>query len=339
MPEHGGNLSLAAKRFGISSDRWIDLSTGINPESFPFSPLDVKDWRTLPHAESDLVKAARAYYNATSLLAVAGSQSAIQLLPRLRSKSRVAFLPLSYNEHSYNWRKRGHECVAVSKGQMIANCSSFDVVVICNPNNPTGETFAPEVLLELHSNLFQRSGWLVVDEAFMDCTPGLSLAPFAGDSLEGLVVLRSFGKFFGLAGVRLGFVAAWSALLEEMRSELGPWTVNGPALKIACEALGATGWHATARARLGGTSSRLRELLGDFDLAPTGCTAFFQWIETPIACRLHEHLAASGIWTRLFDPSATSFVSPLASPSIRFGLPGSDEEFRRLRTSLRTFQV
>lgn len=335
MPEHGGNLTLAVERFGIPSERWIDLSTGINPESFPFSPLNATDWRTLPHAESELLTAARAYYNATSILAVAGSQAAIQLLPRLRSKSRVAFLPLSYNEHSYNWRKRGHECVAVSKEQLIADCSSFDVVVICNPNNPTGEKFAPEVLLELHANLSQRSGWLVVDEAFMDCTPSSSVVSSTGDTREGLIVLRSFGKFFGLAGVRLGFVAAWSELLEEMRSELGPWTVNGPALKIACEALRATEWHSIARTRLTVTSSRLKELLCDFDLTPTGGTAFFQWIETPRARRLHEHIAAGGILTRLFEPVETARMSP----SIRFGLPGSEEEFNRLQTRLRSFEI
>ena len=197
-----------------------------------------------------------------------------------------------------------------------------DVLVVINPNNPTGVRFSPERLLAWHDRLAARGGWLVVDEAFMDVTPEDSLCPFS--TRHGLIVLRSLGKFFGLAGARVGFVAAHPTLLAALRHWLGPWTVNAPARWVARLALTDGDWQARERPRLAAAGDRLRVLLSRHGLTPAGGCALFQWVLTSAAVRLHQELAHQGILTRLFD-------EPI---SLRLGLPGSEAEWERLDRAL-----
>ena len=181
--------------------------------------------------------------------------------------------------------------------------TACDVLVVINPNNPTGVRFSPERLLDWHDRLAARGGWLVVDEAFMDVTPEDSLCPFT--ARPGLIVLRSLGKFFGLAGARLGFVAAHPTLLAALRHRLGPWTVNAPTRWAARLALTDGDWQAQARPRLTAAGERLRDLLTRHDLTPAGGCALFQWVLTPTAPRLQQDLARQGILTRLFHQPAS----------------------------------
>jgi cobalamin biosynthetic protein CobC len=202
---------------------------------------------------------------------------------------------------------------------------SLDVLVVVNPNNPTGLSLTPARLLDWHSRLAQRGGWLVVDEAFMDNTPHLSLAPFANQI--GLIVLRSFGKFFGLAGVRLGFVLAERKLLKLLAEQVGPWAVSGPTRVLGQACLTDTEGHTRQRIRTDEAGERLALLLEQYGFKPQGGCALFQWLITECAEALHEFMARRGILLRLFTHNS----------SVRFGLPADEAHWQRLEQALEAY--
>ncbi|MDO9225106.1 MAG: threonine-phosphate decarboxylase CobD [Pseudomonadota bacterium] len=349
MLEHGGRLRRAAVEYGIPLAEWLDLSTGINPNGWPVPTLPPLVWQRLPEDDDGLSEAACAYYGARHALAVAGSQAAIQALPLLRAPCRVGVVAPGYAEHAHAWAKAGHEVVDIPAGAGLhpqgarrirkaaeaattplpaiaaldrGQARSYDVLVLIHPNNPTGQTYAPATLLAWHERLAARGGWLVIDEAFMDATPEFSLAAHA--HLPGLIVLRSLGKFFGLAGARVGFVLAEAALLERLHDLLGPWALNGPARHIATLTLRDTAWQDAARPKLIAAAARLADVLAHHGLPPSGGSALFQRVETPRANEIHAALARRGILTRLFEHPA----------SLRFGLPGTASEWARLDAAL-----
>lgn len=319
---HGGRLRAAAARYGIALDQWLDLSTGINPHGWPVPQVPAACWARLPEDDDGLERAAQIYYEAEHVLPVAGSQAAIQALPRLRPRSRVAVLDPGYAEHACAWRHAGHAVMPTSVEALDQAAAQADVLVLIHPNNPTGARFPVEQLLDWHARLAARGGWLVVDEAFMDVTPEHSLCRHA--SRESLIVLRSLGKFFGLAGARVGFVCAHPALLAQLHGVLGPWSVNAPARWVASTALAERAWQDAARQRLGTDGERLQALLAQHGLSPAGGCALFQWVCAPDAQDLHEALARQGILTRLF----------IESSSLRFGLPGNEADWMRLEAAL-----
>lgn len=324
MLEHGGRLRAAATRFRIPLADWLDLSTGIHPAGWTVPDVPPAVWARLPEDDDGLEAAASAYYGCDSLLPVAGSQAAIQALPALLRPGRVGVIRPGYAEHAHAWRRAGHEVIGVAPETFAQGpgFESWDVLVAINPNNPTGDRFAPELLLAWHERLAARGGWLVVDEAFMDSTPEFSLAGFC--PRPGLIVLRSLGKFFGLAGVRAGFVLAESDLLERLADLLGPWAVTGPSRWVARQALTDRGWQAVERRRLPENARRLADLLTAGGLAPSGGCALFQWCPAADAAERHESLARQGILARLFDDP----------PGLRFGLPGSEPAWARLEQAL-----
>lgn len=324
MLEHGGRLRSAAVRFGIPLADWLDLSTGINPDGYPVPAVPAETWLRLPEDDDGLEAAAAACYGSPALLPVAGSQPAIQTLPDVLDPgrgARVTLLAPSYAEHAHAWR--GHAPAHVPGATLEDAVQTSDIVVLVHPNNPTGEAFDRERLLRWHASLAHRGGWLVVDEAFMDPTPERSLVPFTG--APGLVVLRSLGKFFGLAGARVGFVFAPEAVRRALAERLGPWTLSGPARWVARHALLDTAWQDEARRTLNAAGERLHQLLAGHGLDPRG-TALFQRIRTPHAARLHAAFARQGILLRLFDDP----------PALRFGLPADEAGWRRLSAALDT---
>lgn len=318
MLEHGGKLAEAIALHGHPREAWLDLSTGLNPQSYPVPPLPAHAWHRLPEASQALVDAARHYYGAPRLLPVAGSQAAIQALPRLRPASRVVLAAPAYAEHAYRWRRAGHEVIEVPYGELDGMVDSCDVMVVCNPNNPTGATVEPAVLRAWAGRLASRGGWLVVDEAFADVEPRFS----AVSETQGLIVLRSIGKFFGLAGLRLGFVSAQQALLNALAEEIGPWGVSEAAQLIGTAALRDRAWQSTMRARLQRDGARLRTLLANCDIASQGC-ALFQWWCEPRAEDFARHMALRAIWVRKFDHGG-----------IRLGLPHQEHDWQRLAMAL-----
>lgn len=322
MLEHGGRLRDAAARYGIPLAGWLDLSTGVNPEGWKAGAAPESVWRRLPEENDGLEEAAHAYYGTQQLLPAAGSQAILQALPFLRAPSRVGVIHPGYSEHAHAWRRAGNRVSLIGPEAMPDAAAVSEVLVVSNPNNPTGTRFSPEQLLGWCASLSRRGGWLVVDEAFIDATPGDSLAPFCPRS--GLIILRSLGKFFGLAGARVGFVMAEPLLLEQLRGILGPWSVSGPSRWVAAEALKAQKWQDGARKRLVSGAARLHSLLSGHDLSPAGGCALFQWVRISHANEVYEKLARQGILTRLFhDPS-----------SLRFGLPGHEAEWERLKSAL-----
>lgn len=320
MLEHGGNLRTAARRYG--RDDWVDLSTGINPWGYPSPSLPPDAWHRLPEPDPALVAAACAWYGAPLLLPVAGTQAAIQALPRLRPPSRVTVSAPSYAEHAHHWGRHGHSLRELPYDELDAAVEHSDVLVLCNPNNPTGATVPAPQLLDWAARLARRGGWLVVDEAFADTAPELSVARYCAQ--PGLIVLRSVGKFFGLAGLRLGFVGAQPALLDALADLLGPWSVSGPAQSVALAALRDTAWQDQMQARLQTAGGRMRALLRDHRIEAHG-TPLFHWWPAAQPEAFHEHLAKLGIWCRLF---------PQAARGIRLGLPANEEQWQRLARAL-----
>jgi cobalamin biosynthetic protein CobC len=324
MLEHGGRLRAAARRYGISLDDWVDLSTGINPQPYPVPPVPPDAWHRLPEDDDGLLDTAAAYYGTTELLPVAGSQAAIQALPALIPGERVTLLAATYAEHPHAWRtRRLRRCAA---DEVDAALADTDVLVLANPNNPTGERFDAARLLDWHARLAARGGWLIVDEAFIDVDPADSLAACAGR--PHLVVLRSLGKFFGLAGARVGFVLAESTLRARLAAHLGPWTLSGPARHAARAALADRTWQQVTRRTLPTAGERLAALLRRHQPGTTQGTALFQWLRHPQAAALHDALARRAILVRLFDAPA----------ALRFGLPADEAQWQRLAAALRELE-
>ncbi len=328
MLEHGGRLNRAVQQYGIAVADFMDLSTGINPNGWPV-PRDLPSdlWSGLPQDDDGLIAVAQDYYQCDSLLAVAGSQAAIQTLPLLRAHSKVGVLSPAYAEHEQAWTKAGHEIVTIDVDRISAQLSQLDVLILINPNNPTGQRFSRQQLLNWHQQLAKSGGWLIVDEAFIDSDSALSLSSHC--PREGLIVLRSIGKFFGLAGLRTGFVLAEKRILTALYEQLGPWPIASISRYITQLALADKAWQNNAKVQLKQQSQRLSTLLIRSGLTPSGSSSLFQWIKTKYAEDIHQQLAQQGVLTRLF----------LQPQSLRFGLPKSEQDWQRLNTVLQGLSV
>ena len=333
---HGGNLHEAARVYGIPYAAWLDLSTGINPHGYPVPPVPPDAWRRLPDEGDDFAACAARYYGAPDaehVLPVAGSQAAIRALPALLHGSRpgssaratVGIAPLTYSEYAPAFARAGHivETLDVTRENLPDTLTHAAVV---NPNNPTATYLDAEKLLRWHAQLSARGGTLIVDEAFADAMPDALPRASLTDrvALPGLVVLRSPGKFFGLAGVRAGFVLAAPAQLRALRDVLGAWTVSGPARHAVTAAFADRAWQQQMRDRLATDSTRLVDLLHAHRFASLA-TPLFAWTDDVRAGALHRALAERGIWTRLFMQPA----------SLRFGLPATPEDWQRFERALR----
>ncbi|MBF5039796.1 threonine-phosphate decarboxylase [Methylophilus sp. 13] len=326
MLEHGGNLQQAAQQYGRPLADWLDLSTGINPQHYPIAALPADLFHRLPAAADSLHAMAKAYYGAPHVLACAGSQAALQVLPRLRAPCHVAMPRTMYQEHAHAWQQAGHQVHFFEQSPDDVLLQQCEVLLVCNPNNPTGQKYAAETLLAWHAALARRGGWLVVDEAFMDSTPQHSLASQSGQA--GLWVLRSLGKFFGLAGLRVGFLLGEPTALAQVAALLGPWTLAGPSQYLAELALADRSWQQQMRAQLPVQSANLAQLLTQYGLPAYGGTDLFQYVQHPCAHQFHQSLAQHGVWTRYFA----------APQALRFGLP-AEADWPRLAQALGSLAV
>ncbi len=322
-PRHGGALAAASLRHGIPVGDWLDLSTGINPAPYPAAPTAHEDYARLPDPASlaALLSSARRAYDVAEparVVPLPGSDLGLRLLPLLVQTGRVAVLQPTYSGHAEAWANAGHTVARVAS---LSEANGADVVVLANPNNPDGRRLSPDSILAALAAL-PPGGLLVVDEAFADLEPGLSLAPHLAD--ERLVVLRSFGKFYGLAGLRLGFALGTGDIVRRLAGVVGDWPLSGPAITIGTAALSDFAWQEATRARLASARINLDALLARHDLAIAGGTDLFRLVRTDDKRALHEALAQRGIWTRIF---------PDLPGAIRFGLPPVDG-FNRLARAL-----
>ena len=326
---HGGDLGAARRRFPGAPEPFIDLSTGINPYPYPVPRLAADVFARLPEPADvqRLARAAAHAYGAPSeahVVPVPGTQIALPVVARLVPPGRALVLSPGYAEHARAATLAGHQVEAASR---LDECRAATLVIIANPNNPDGRLLARSDLLALAAELRRRRGLLVIDEAFMDVgPPGSSLAPDVGGA--NIIVLRSFGKFFGLAGVRLGFALAAPPLARKIAAALGPWAVSGPALAVGTTALADTAWIERARARLDTSARRLDAILADLALPLVGGTSLFRLVQTPAANALFQHLGEAGIWVRAFAENPKW---------LRFGLPGNEAAWKRLKAALVAF--
>jgi cobalamin biosynthetic protein CobC len=315
---HGGRLGAARTAWPDAPTPWLDLSTGINPCPYPVPALAPETWSRLPDPESvraleTATAAAFGVDDPARVVAAAGSEALIRLLPRLLSARRIVISTRTYGGHADAWRAAGAE--VVDPGDPAA-----DLRVLVNPNNPTGRVLSPDQVLDL------TEGPLLVDEAFMDLDPAYSVTPLAGaPGHERLIVLRSFGKFHGLAGARLGFLVAEPDLAARVRRALGDWPVSGPAIAAGLAAYPDTAWARQTRQRLIESTVQIDSLLRRAGFEIAGGTLLFRLTRAADAPRRFEALAQAGILTRPF---------PWDETLIRFGLPGPDQDWLRLADAL-----
>ncbi|MBL8571979.1 MAG: threonine-phosphate decarboxylase [Phreatobacter sp.] len=322
--EHGGDLGEARRQFPAAPEPWIDLSTGINPVPYPLPCIPAAAWQRLPARDDEtaLLAAARTAYrvpDAAGIVAAPGTQILIEMLPALApAGAEVAVLGPTYGEHAHAWCKAGF---AVREVAGPDEAGAAAIVVIVNPNNPDGRIVPQAELKRTATRLAAMGGLLVVDEAFADFTPEASIVP---DLPPATVVLRSFGKTYGLAGLRLGFAIGPADLAARLAGRLGPWVVPGPALHVGRAALADTDWLAAARAEREKDAARLDALLAPAGRVAGG-TALFRLLETPEAPALFARLGRHGIHVRRFAAH---------SRRLRFGLPEDEAAWRRLATAM-----
>jgi cobalamin biosynthetic protein CobC len=323
--DHGGALAAACRLYGGKPEDWLDLSTGINPNPVALPPIPPAAWARLP--DGGLVEAARKaagrHYGTDVLpLPVPGTQAAIRLVPRLTVPGKVAVVGPTYSEHAASFAACGWQVADVGAPEEIGE--DFNAAVIVNPNNPDGRRWRRGDLLGLADRLSARGGFLVVDEAFADLVPENSVAAEA-DQCAGLIVLRSFGKTFGLAGLRLGFVIAARGHLERLDTMMGPWAVSGPALAIAAGLLANEAVLADVRRSVAARSAAMRAVLDDAGVSVVGEAGLFFLIAHENATGLHDALCRRHVLTRRFD---------YRSDWLRIGLASDAAAEARLGTAL-----
>jgi cobalamin biosynthetic protein CobC len=324
--KHGGDLTQAMAEFGGAADEWLDLSTGINPWPWPIRKLPDSAWQRLPSRadEQALLAAARTAYrvpDSAGIVAAGGTQALIQLLPRLAADGTVAIVGPTYNEHSAAWSDAGHSIAAI--GDLAELPAHATHALIVNPNNPDGRIVDPHRLAEIAAVLQRRGGWLVIDEAFADVEASISAVASCGKLP--IIIFRSFGKFYGLAGIRLGFAITAPDLANRIHTVLGPWAVSGPALHIGAKALSDAHWAMQTRVRLAAQVMKLDGVLLDAGFEVIGGTSLYRLARHRDASALHRKLAQRKIWCRSFDWSRDL---------LRFGLPHDAEALDRLTVAL-----
>ncbi|WP_375279285.1 aminotransferase class I/II-fold pyridoxal phosphate-dependent enzyme [Pseudooctadecabacter sp.] len=317
--DHGGGLDVAVAAYGGVRADWLDLSTGINPVPYPVGEISGNAWSALPDsgAMDRLLAAARKFWNVpdgADILAANGASAIIAAIPYIGEGSGTVHIETpTYNEHAAAFDASGNWFWA-------ENAAKADTHVYVHPNNPDGRIWDAQ-------NMGGRR-LTVIDESFCDVTPTRSHIELAED--QGILVLKSFGKFWGLAGLRLGFAIGAAKTLSPVESLkvplqeavdivrpslpdlIGPWAVPGPALEIGARALEDVAWAEATRARLAEDAKRLDELVG---WTLVGGTDLFRTYEVPDAAAMQDKLARGHVWSRIF---------PYSKTWIRLGLPAPD---------------
>ncbi|HLK82696.1 MAG TPA: threonine-phosphate decarboxylase CobD [Xanthobacteraceae bacterium] len=326
---HGGNLAAARQLFPDAPQPFVDLSTGINPHSYPLPPLPPDLLTRLPEPAGldRLAAIAAETYGAPSrdcVVPAPGTQILLALTAALVRPGKAAVLGPTYGEFVRAAASAGHDVTEVASIEQLRDA---DVAVVANPNNPDGRLLMTDELLRLAKARGNR-GLMVIDEAFMDVGP--ADASLGGEVTRyNIVVLRSFGKFFGLAGLRLGFALARPEIAARLSAALGPWAVSGPAIAISEKALADIEWAKTMRERLEQEARRLDAALARTRIEVVGGTSLFRLARTSAAKNLFEHLGSTGIVVRRF---------PEHPEWLRFGLPGSETSWDRLCAALAAWQ-
>lgn len=318
-PTHGGNLTAAINKYTIPFEKWMDMSTGISPWGYPIAAISSQLWQQLPPPTERLVAAAKRYYgtNNQKLAITPGSQLAIRLIPQQLPAASVAIPELGYQEHRHSWQLANHKVLYYSSFEQLdeyIRTEQAQHAVVINPNNPTGERFSLHQLDSLLSNI---SGVLLIDEAFGDLKPECSALNLESPNT---VTLKSIGKFFGLAGARVGFAFGSHQVVEDLNVLCDPWSISGPSIVMATLALEDDDWQQEQRDRINFETQRfqpyLRALATEFDLETTVNASLFHTLfgAKRNIDKLHQSLAMAGIWTRSYNFDDSAYW-------LRFSLP------------------
>ncbi|NKW91281.1 pyridoxal phosphate-dependent class II aminotransferase [Rhodobacteraceae bacterium R_SAG9] len=297
--DHGGGIDAAIAKWGGTRDSWLDLSTGINPVPYPVGDFPADAWTALPDkgAQDALIATARAFWKVPedlAILAAPGASALIARIPALAATGRVDIPPPTYNEHAAAFEAQGWEITS----------DTPDARVLVHPNNPTGRIWSTADL---------TAPLMVIDESFCDICPEASLVAEARQ--PGRLVLKSFGKFWGLAGARLGFAIGDPALIAKLANFIGPWAVSGPALSLGTQALGDEAWARETRLRLAEDAKRLDAFLVAKGAEVADGTDLFRLYKVNDAATWQNKLARSHVWSRIF---------PYSKTYLRLGLPAPD---------------
>ena len=320
MKEHGGDLDRAVMEFGGKKSEWIDLSTGINPNFYPVDSIENIDIHTLPSKDDikNLKDVAKKFYHTNGFLNVlSGAQAAINLLPYLFPSGDVSIIEPTYNEYKQtflntNWKVNIVHNLKKMEGSTIA--------IICNPNNPDGKIFYQDDLIKLS----KKVDLLVIDESFMDLYPSLSMSNIINKNTKNIIILKSFGKFFGLAGVRLGFIISGKDISEKIENLIGPWQVSNPAIIAGIQALKDDVWIKNNIQKLKKYAYKLDILANQLNWRLVGGTYLYRLYETDSSIETQKKLAQKKIWSRIFSYS---------NNWIRLGIP-SEKKFLEVSSKL-----
>ncbi len=337
--KHGGDIRQMSEQFQIPLLQWLDLSTCVSPYHYPVNNIPAAVFHCLPDNASGLLKAAQAYYQCDDMIACSGSQQAIQWLPKIFAPIPVALPDAGYQEHAYRWQQAGHtphwyDGYCPEQIERLIVEEAVEAALLINPNNPTATIVDVDKILHWADLLAARGGVLIIDEAFIDLTPQRSVVAYCGR--PGLIVLRSIGMFFGLAGIRAGFVMGESSLLRLMEAESSPWQVSGPAEYLTIAALNDEAWQRQQRLKIAASKRSMVRLLAKFFPQQFDDGGLFLSIkvEHKTAYAVYQALAEQGIAIRLgIYSSQWAFL--------RFGLISSEcsRDYRRLEKALRKVSV
>lgn len=331
-PRHGGDLQAFLSQHNIGHDL-LDLSCATNRYAYPRRETSSASWSALPYINEDIVSIIEHYYGTKHIRLIPGSQWAIEQLPLLiemlggTNKPVELLLPeLGYSEHEHHWRKRKAMVRTYDELPSIEQLGSCNVLVVINPNNPSGVFISPARLIEIADQMQRKGGWLIVDEAFIDFHPEYSLMPLLGASkASNVIVLRSFGKFSGLPGARLGVIGA-SPMVCSQLDEIAPlWGISGPSLEIMLRALSDKAWYESVKKKLALQANKLAALLNEnFDHVKSE-VLLFQTVFSKDAQLWFNALVREGVYPRLLD----------CCSGMRFSIPKQGEEFEQLALAFR----
>lgn len=332
---HGGRLGVARSLFPDVPQPWVDLSTGINPRSYPAPRASQRARNRLPEPTElarleALAAAAFRVDDPARVVATAGTECALRLLPHVVSLKGAVIVGPTYRSHADAWTRSGASTQSIARDEARAHAQRAVGLTLVNPNNPDGHVIERAQLLALHDSLCRHGGILIVDEAFADIAPAVSVAAEAGTAdASRLIVLRSFGKFFGLAGLRLGFIVAAPPIAAAIRGLVGEWPVSSDALAAGLAAYADRRWADRERVTLQKSAQRLDRLLAKSGFQLAGGTSLFRLARAADARERFSRLLAAGILVRPFE------FDPCL---LRFGLPRGRDQWRRLAAALTGMQ-
>ena len=312
---HGAHGGLVSRSLGFGSEDLLDYSQNINPLGTPPAALEAarralyEESGRYPDLDYAELREALAAYLGTSpgkVVPTNGGTEALFLAARAAGPGKALVLEPTFSEYAAAASAAGMGVVRrVARRRedgfrldlgAIGDLDGVSVVFLCNPNNPTGDSLDRREVLEVAERVREGGAALVVDEAFADFAPEISVAAEVG---EGLRVARSFTKFFAIPGLRLGCLVCDDA--RRVQALQPSWPVNAVASAAGISAARDAGFAETSVTEV----ERLREELFDSLGALPGIEPFpgaanFLLVHGPEG--LSERLARRGVLVRGCDP-------------------------------------